>query len=69
MEASEEDETERDRRLAVEAQDREFARVLQVRYSLKVIIKIFAKNCQSGYRRISILTIIDYKNLVSKDGS
>jgi hypothetical protein len=43
MEASEEDETERDRRLAVEAQDREFARVLQVRYSLKVNIKILEK--------------------------
>ncbi len=43
MEASEEDETERDRRLAVEAQDREFARVLQVRYSLKVIVQMFEK--------------------------
>ncbi len=43
MEASEEDETERDRRLAVEAQDREFARVLQVRYSLKVIWEMFEK--------------------------
>jgi hypothetical protein len=43
MEASEEDETERDRRLAVEAQDREFARVLQVRNSPKVIIEILEK--------------------------